>query len=190
MGRVIAQQWMSVDGLVAGPDGEEDVFNAVEAFAPSEAHNLALLESVDEILLGRQTYTEWVQFWPTAGDEPMADRVNQLAKVVCSTSLDAAPWGEHAPATVVRDGVAHAAERRRARGDTIVWGSIRLMRSLLVAGVLDEVELLVAPIALGSGTPLLGPDQPAVQLKLIESETWPGGVIRERYAAVASGTDS
>ena len=117
MGRVIAQQWMSVDGLVAGPDGEEDVFNAVEAFAPSEAHNLALLESVDEILLGRQTYAEWVQFSPTAGNEPMADRVNQLAKVVCSTSLDAAPWGEHAPATVVRDG-SHTPLNVGVRGGT------------------------------------------------------------------------
>ena len=182
MGRVIAQQWMSVDGLVAGPDGEEDVFNAVEAFAPSERHNLALLESVDEVLLGRQTYTEWVEFWPTAGGEPMADRINQLTKVVCSTSLDEAPWGDHAPATVVRDGITHAIERRDASGDTIVWGSIRLMRSLLTAGALDEIELLVAPIALGSGTPLLGPDQPPVELRLIESESWPGGVIRERYS--------
>jgi len=188
VGRVIAQQWMSVDGLVAGPHGEDDVFNAVEAFAPSETHNLALLEDVGEILLGRQTYSEWVQFWPTAGDEPMAARVNQLAKVVCSTSLDEAPWGDHEPATVVRDGIAHATERQGATGDTIVWGSIRLMRSLLSAAVLDEIELLVAPIALGSGTPLLGPDQPPVHLRLIESESWPGGVVRGRYAVVAPGT--
>jgi dihydrofolate reductase len=96
MGRVIAQQWISVDGLVAGPHGEDDVFNAVEAFAPSEAHNLELLESIDEILLGRQTYQEWVGFWPTTDDEPIATRINDLSKVVCSTSLREAPWGDHA----------------------------------------------------------------------------------------------
>jgi riboflavin biosynthesis pyrimidine reductase len=55
------------------------------------------------------------------------------------------------------------------------------MRSLMAAGVLDELELLVAPVALGAGTQLLGPDAPVTPLRLIESETWPGGVVRVRY---------
>ncbi|MEX5720779.1 hypothetical protein [Geodermatophilus maliterrae] len=68
------QQWISVDGMVAGPDGETDVFDAVTD-SPSDRHNAALLDSVDEVLLGRRTYEEFVQFWPTAEGEALAPLV-------------------------------------------------------------------------------------------------------------------
>ena len=103
MGRVLVQQWVSVDGLVAGPNGEIDVFDAVPDFSASDRHNAALLDSVDEVLLGRRTYEEFVQFWPTAEGEALAPLVNALPKTVASTTLGAAPWGEHAPARIVPD---------------------------------------------------------------------------------------
>lgn len=93
MGRVIVQQWVSVDGFLAGPNGEGDVFAAVDDFSASEAHNTALLTSVGEVLLGRRTYEIFAAFWPSARDQPMARQVNTLAKTVCSTTLDQAPWG-------------------------------------------------------------------------------------------------
>lgn len=185
MGRVIAQQWMSVDGMVAGPSGEVDLFEAVADFTAAEAHNLDLLESVDEILLGRRTYEGFSDYWPTADDETMAESINRLPKTVCSTSLTAAPWGEFAPARIVTDGVAHAEERRMATGDTIVWGSIELMGSLMAAGALDQLELFVAPVVVGSGLRLLGPDTPVTRLRLTASDNWPGGVMRVRYAVAA-----
>ncbi|MBG0565797.1 dihydrofolate reductase family protein [Actinoplanes aureus] len=186
MGRVIVQQWISVDGFVAGPGGEADVFAAVEDFSASEAHNLALLDSVGEILLGRRTYEAFVAFWPTVHDEPMAGPVNTIPKTVCSTTLTRAPWGEHAPAAIVPDAVAHVRSRRDSqKGDTIVWGSVRLMRSLLEAGEVDLLELFVAPVALGAGTPLLGHDDHPVTLRVAETESWPGDVIRTRYAVRA-----
>jgi dihydrofolate reductase len=55
------------------------------------------------------------------------------------------------------------------------------MRTLLAAGEVDELELFVAPIALGSGTPLLAAGGAPLALQLKESETWPGGVLRLRY---------
>ena len=100
----MAQQWISADGFVAGTkDDEMDVFAAVEDSSDSERHNLALLESVDVVLLGRRTYESFVQFWPTANEEPMAASVNAVAKVVCSTTLTEAPWGSHAPVEIVAD---------------------------------------------------------------------------------------
>ena len=183
MGTVIAQQWVSVDGLVAGPSGEVDIFEAVADFSASESHNLALLETVDEILLGRRTYEEFVDYWPTAGDEPMAEAINRIPKAVCSTSLTDAPWGEYPATRLVTDGVAHAEERRSASGNTIVWGSIELMGSLLAAGALDQIELFVAPVVVGSGVRLFGPDAPITRLRLTESDRWPGGVLRVRYDA-------
>ena len=180
MGRVIVQQWMSADGFLAGPEGEGDVFAAVRDFSASETHNLALLTTVDEVLLGRRTYESFAAFWPTADGEPMARLVNSIPKTVCSTTLTEAPWGRHAPARIVPDAVAHVRARRDR--DTIVWGSVRLMRSLLAAGAVDELELFVAPIALGSGTPLLGADDSPVPLRVVETEAWPADVIRTRYA--------
>lgn len=183
MGRVIVQQWVSVDGLLAGRNGEGDVFAAVDDFSASEAHNTALLDSVDEVLLGRRTYEIFTAFWPSARDQPMAQQINTLPKTVCSTSLEQAPWGDHAPARVVPDAVAHVREQRAAQtGDIIVWGSVSVARSLFAADEVDELELFIAPILLGGGTRLLTADDQPVSLRLQESENWPANVIHTRYA--------
>jgi dihydrofolate reductase len=186
--RVLVQQWVSVDGMVAGPNGETDVFDAVTDFSASDRHNTALLDSVDEVLLGRRTYEEFVQFWPTAEDEALAPLINALPKTVASTTLGAAPWGEHPPARVIPDAVEHIRSRRTAgvTGTTIIWGSITVMRALLSAELVDDLEVFVAPVLLGTGTPLLDPAGPPVRLVLQDSESWPGGSIRARYAVPAA----
>jgi RibD domain-containing protein len=98
--RVLAQQWVSVDGFAAGPDGEQEIFEAAgaAASADSERHITAVLDGVDVVLLGRRSYEAFAAFWPVAHDQPMAARVNAVPKVVCSTTLTAAPWGDFAPA--------------------------------------------------------------------------------------------
>jgi dihydrofolate reductase len=184
MRRVLVQQWVSVDGMVAGPGGETDIFDAVPDFSASDRHNTALLDSVDEVLLGRRTYEEFVQFWPTADGEVLAPLINALPKTVASTTLGSAPWGEHRPARIVPDAVEHIRSGRAAgaTGTTIVWGSVTVMRALLRAHLVDDLELFVAPVLLGTGTPLLDPADPPVRLTLRDSETWPGGSLRARYA--------
>jgi dihydrofolate reductase len=190
--RVLVQQWVSVDGMVAGRHGEDDVFDAVADFSPSDRHNAALLDSVDEVLLGRRTYEEFAGYWPTAEGEALAPRINALPKTVASTTLRAAPWGDREPARVVPDAVAHVRSRRAADagGTTIVWGSIAVVRALLGAGLVDEIELFVAPVLLREGTPLLDPAGPPVRLALLAGETWPGGTLRLRYAVAGAPTDA
>ena len=184
MRRVLVQQWVSVDGMVAGPDGETDIFDAVPDFSASDRHNTALLDSVDEVLLGRRTYEEFVRFWPTADGEAQAPLINALPKTVASTTLGSAPWGGHPPARIVPDAVEHVRAGRAAgtAGTTIVWGSVTVMRALLRAHLVDDIELFVAPVLLGTGTPLLDSADPPVRLTLRDSETWPGGSLRARYA--------
>jgi dihydrofolate reductase len=179
--RLIAQQWVSVDGYAAGPTDEQEIFAAVDDFTASEEYIRELLADVDEVLLGRRTYETFVGFWPLAEDEPMAATVNGLPKVVCSTTLRAAPWGTHAPARVVTDAVAHVRDRRREPGgDILVWGSLALMRSLLAAGEVDELDLFVAPVALGGGTPLVAPEGP-YRLRQVAADVWPSAT-HIRYA--------
>jgi dihydrofolate reductase len=178
---LLAQQWISVDGFVAGVNGEADVFAAVSDFTSSETHNAALLADIDEVLLGRRTYEAFAGYWPAAVAEPMAATLNALPKTVCSTTLTAVTWGEHAPARVVPDPVDHVRAQRSAGARIIVWGSVSVMRALLAAGEVDELELFVAPLALGAGTPLLAAGAAPLPLRLTDSETWPGGVVRLRY---------
>lgn len=182
-GRVLAQLWVSADGMVAGPNGEFDLFASASPAAAeaSERHTAALLRDVDTMLLGRRTYEIFSAFWPTA-EHPMAAHVNALPRTVCSTRLTDAPWGSHEPCRVTPDGVGWAAEHRAGPGGiAIVWGSVALIRALLDADELDELELFVAPALLGDGVPLYGAGR-TVPLRLTESEQWPGGVVRLRYA--------
>lgn len=189
MTRVIAQQWVSLDGYASGPGGEGDLFAAVpvDVDERSQAHNLELLAGVDHVLLGARTYTSFVTYWPTATDT-VADAVNALPKVVASTSLPGAPWPGHAPARVVPDAVDHVRRHRAAGGgDVLVWGSLEVMDTLLDAGELDALELFVVPVALGGGTPLLRRPTRLVQRV---SEDW-GAVTRLAYDVVGpAGRDA
>lgn len=169
--RVIAQQWASVDGYAAGPGGEADLFSAVpaEADAASVEHNVRLLGEVEEVLLGRTTYESFVRFWPTA-DLPVAQLVNTAPKTVFSRRLQRAPWASFAPARVEADAVSYLWWRRReGEGRLLLWGSLEVMGSLMRAQLVDELELFVAPVVLGAGTPIL-PAGLLVELDLEESQ--------------------
>ncbi|SDS85976.1 dihydrofolate reductase family protein [Microterricola viridarii] len=175
--RVIAQQWISLDGYAAGHD-EDAIFSAVPAEADlrSQRYNEALLNDVDQVMLGRRTYEMFREYWPTAS-EPITAGINGIPKVVASRTQAAAPWGAFAPATVCRDAVEFV--RQCGGGTLLVWGSIDLVHTLLTAGLLDELDLFVSPIWLGAGRPLL-PAGSTVGLRQSASEDW-GGVTHLRY---------
>ena len=178
--RVLAQDWMSFDGFAAGEHGEGDLFAAVspEADAASQRWNELLLPGVDEVLLGRATYEQFADYWPTAEDA-VAAAVNAARKTVFSRSLATAPWGSFPGAAVASDAVRYVRERRAAgAGTLLVWGSLSIVHTLLAAGELDELDLFIAPVALGSGRRLLsGRHGP---LRLLSTDRW-NGTLHARY---------
>jgi dihydrofolate reductase len=179
--RVLAQQWMSIDGFAAGTTGEGEIFAAVpeEADQASMQYNLQLFPTIAEVLLGRRTYETFAAVWPSA-DLPVAPHVNTLPKVVFSRSLHEAPWGGFRPAELATDPVAYVARRREeVDGDLLVWGSLTVLADLLAARSVDELDLFVAPVALGGGTPLVPPGL-RLDLTLVQSETW-SSVLHLRY---------
>ncbi|MBP3036401.1 dihydrofolate reductase family protein [Arthrobacter sp. zg-ZUI100] len=178
--RVIAQEWVSLDGFASGPGGEADLFAAVEplADAASQQWNQALLAGVAEVLLGRVTYELFVQYWPTA-DDAVARGVNTIPKTVFSHSLTRAPWDPFDDATVASDPVSYVRNRRSSGGDLLVWGSLSVVHALLAAGELDELDLFIAPVALGDGLRLFAGPPPA-QLQLAGSEHW-SSTLHVRY---------
>ena len=146
--------------------------------------NLELLESVDTMLLGATTYRLFVDFWPTATDDVIAPKLNALRKVVVSSTLDSAPWGDWEPGEIVTDPVAAVAALKAEDGkDIILWGSITLFHTLLVAGLVDEVQLRVCPVVLGGGKSVFPTGGAAINLELIEARPWARGGVLLRYQA-------
>jgi dihydrofolate reductase len=181
--RVIVQELVTVDGFVAGPSGELEFVEAVSDYSEVDQDNLSILAQVDTILLGSRTYRMFVDYWPTADHEPMAEVVNTTPKIVFSSTLDRAPWGRFEPARVRKGGaVDHVQQLRREPGrDVMVWGSISLAQSLLEAGMVDELQLRVIPTMVGHGRTLLTEDSARQDLTLLEAKPYTSGIVSLRY---------
>jgi dihydrofolate reductase len=184
MRKVIVQQLVSADGFAADPSGGLDFFGAVSDYAEVDRDNLEQISSVDTILLGANTYRMFVEYWPTAEDEPMSRAVNTVRKLVFSSTLETAPWGGWNPAEVVRgDAADHVADlRRQPGGDIMVWGSISLTRSLFEAGLVDELQLRVIPVLIGAGRTLTPDSGNPRAMRLDEAKAYASGIVSLRYA--------
>jgi dihydrofolate reductase len=148
----------------------DDVWNAIEAG----------IAQADTVLLGRRTYLEFAELWPSQGSEvPMADFLNNMPKYVVSSTLDTLDW---AGSSLLRGDLAEElATLREQPGSNIqVPGSPTLVRSLLRDGLLDELSLMIAPIVVGAGMRLLA-EMDRVPLKLLQSSALSTGVLAVTY---------
>ena len=127
MKRVI-QEFVSVDGLGAGPNDSVDYVPAsMQGDKRFGQRQLKFLDSVDTMLLGRVTYQMFAGHWPnvtTGDDQPFADKLNALHKVVVSNTLKRAPWGNWGDPKIVKgEGVKEVAKLREGSGkDTAARG--------------------------------------------------------------------
>ncbi len=187
MRRVIVQELVSLDGFAAGPDDDLDFFETVRDYSEVDSDNLEMLKDVDTVLLGAQTYRLFVDYWPTAEGEPVAEAVNTMAKIVFSATLDSAPWGRWDPVRVVATDAAAEVGRlkREPGGDMILWGSLSLAQSLLRAGLVDVLQLRMLPVALGQGRPLIPPEHGLLRLRLVEAKPYRSGIVSLTYQTAA-----
>jgi dihydrofolate reductase len=137
----------------------------------------------DAMLLGRVTYQEWADYWPTSTNEPFAGHINSVPKFVVSRSLDAVPWGSSDNATLVKGDLADAVtELKRQPGKDIgVHGSPTLVEGLLQADLLDEMRLEIYPVLAGTGARLFKDGRAPKRLHLAESKTTADGVAILTY---------
>jgi dihydrofolate reductase len=178
MRKIKSHFFISLDGVVESPDQwhfpyfDDEMGEAVGGgFATTDA-----------MLMGRVLYDEWAAYWPDHADEPFGDVINGMQKYVVSDSLDAAAWQN---TEVIGGDVAAklAALKAQDGGDISMSGSATTVRWLLRAGLLDELNLLVHPIAVGGGLARLFPsDEPAVPLRLLRAKTFGSGVLDLSYA--------
>jgi dihydrofolate reductase len=180
MRELIFQEYVSLDGYAAGPGDDLSFFDSVADQADND--NLDLLETVDTMLLGATTYRLFVEFWPTATDEVIAPHLNRLRKVVVSSTLDTAPWGDWEPGEIVTDPVAAVTALKAEDGKNIIlWGSITLFHTLLMAGLVDEIQLRVCPVLLGGGKPVFPTQDSPQRLTFLEATPWATNGTLLRY---------
>jgi dihydrofolate reductase len=185
MRKLIVQQWVTVDNIAAEEDGglsfvSGEPFDDAITDNPFQNSLMGFIDSVDTMVLGANTYTMSKGYWPHAEDQGEYGRkLNSLTKFVASSKLDDAPWGGFPAATVTRDPAATIRELKEQSGKDIwLWGSLTLMRSLLDAGLVDEVRMLVCPVSRGTGTRVFEDRQ---DLELVEATAFENGVALLRY---------
>ena len=113
--------------------------------------------------MGRVLYDEWAAYWPEHADEPFGDVINAIKKYVVSNSLQTADWKN---TEIISGDVAGKLAELKAQdgGDIAMSGSATTVRWLLRDGLLDELNLLVHPLAVGGGLArLFPPDEPALR---------------------------
>lgn len=188
MRRLIFQQWISLDGYAEDRNGKLDFFPSTEENKYSDKDQLAFLEGVDTILLGRKTYELFVDFWPAAStdQEIIADKLNNIPKLVFSNSLQQTPWGNWPAAQVVGgNAVAGVKKLKEKEGkDMVLWGSISLSHALMKADLIDEYHLQICPTATGGGRPAIPEMEGYKKFELIASKQYDTGVMLMRYKPV------
>lgn len=179
MRKVIALEWLSVDGVFESP--EEWAF----PYANDELQeaNAAGMAASDALLLGRVTYEGLAAYWPNQpGGTPMVDYINGVRKYVVSTTLkEPLAWNNSALIEGDRFAGAIAELKRQPGKDITVIGSGGLVRSLLKEGILDELTLVVHPVILGGGKRLFEDGDDRRALELVDSKTFGTGVLHLTY---------
>ena len=186
MRKVVLYTLLSADGVAESPDRFFLAFDEV-----MDANLGRVIGSQDTVLLGRRTYDEWATYWPTSEIQPFADFINAVRKVVFTSTPPAVGW---ANASVADGGVDEVVRDLKAQpgGDIGVHGSIALAQSLLAAGLVDELRLVVAPVLAGAGRRLFQ-EGDLRHLALRQVQGTPSGGLIVDYAVLApdaSGNDA
>lgn len=191
--RVVASEYVSLDGVVQAPGGQqEDPSGGFQhggwslPFFDPEVMGVVVgefAERSEALLQGRRTYQVSATAWPERGGDAFADWINATQKYIVSDTLTEADltWG---PATRIQGAdLTRTVRELRGRpgGDIFVYGSLSVVRTLLTAGLVDELVLMIEPITLGGGKTLFPADGQARRFELVSAATAATGVQVCRY---------
>lgn len=185
MRKVIWLMHVSLDGLVAGPNGEMDWISLDDELF-EDVHELS--NTADTALFGLVTYQLMESYWPTAADSPTATKhdidhsrwVNPAPKIVFSRTLETAEWQN---TRIVKDHIAEEiAELKKQPGkNLILFASPNLGSTFMNLDLIDEYWFNINPVTLGKGKPLFKDLSNMHKLKLLESKAYKIGVVKLHY---------
>jgi dihydrofolate reductase len=191
MKKITAGLFISLDGVVEAPDQWHFPYFNDEMGAAVDA----TLGAADTILFGRKTYDSFAGAWPErelAGEEdaPLAKKLGDTRKIVVSNQQLEFTWrnSEQLQGDLIETVTALKSEPgERTIG---MSGSVSVVRQLLAADLLDELHLLVHPIAVRKGMRLFDESESPIPLKLLSSQTFETGVLNLVYAPAESPGDA
>lgn len=186
--KLVVNEFLSLDGVMQAPGlPDEDTENGFrhggwqqayfdEQFAEAVNRTIA---AADSMLLGRRTYDIFAGYWPKSNEE-MARPLNAMTKYVVSRTRQSVDWQN---SVLIKGDVAPEVARLKKQPgkNIIVFGSGRLVPTLLRHGLVDELQLLVHPLILGNGKRLFDEPLDRQNLRLVESRTTPKGVFIASY---------
>jgi dihydrofolate reductase len=178
MGRIVVTEFVSLDGVMEAPGGEDFKYKAwTFDFDRGEDGNKFKLDETHDseaLLLGRVTYEGFAAAWPSRDGE-FADKFNSMPKYVVSSTLEDPEWNN---STVLKgDVVEEVSKLKQAQdGDIYVHGSCQLAQTLLEHDLVDELHLMVFPVVLGTGKRLFGETSDKKPLRLTDSKTVGDGI--------------
>jgi dihydrofolate reductase len=189
--KLILMQFLTLDGVSQGPGApDEDTSDGFTGGGWLTPHiddeflrtSVEWTVRADAFLFGRRTYESFARDWPKMDDpaDPVATALNHLPKYVASQSLTTADW---APSTILSGDVAErVAELKQQPGREVqIHGSARLGQSMLAAGLVDELRLVVAPVVVGTGRRLFPDGGAPAGLRLVSNASTPGGLAVQVY---------
>ena len=179
---------VSLDGFVAGPNGEMDWINVDEELFDYAGDRT---NEADLALYGRNTFNMMEGYWPTAADQPNASKhdrehaawYNKVSKIVLSKSMKGQSLKN---VTILSENVGE--QIRKIKDSTgkeiIIFGSPSATHSLMKEGLIDDIWLFVNPVILGNGIPVFKDVPARVKLKLNKTHTLKSGVVCLHYQKV------
>jgi len=172
----------SLDGLLADPDTDfwTFCFSRPENNEPDDPAHLDFLQSAYAHVMGRTAYESISQSMTTLTDHPFSSFLTAARKVVFSRTLRSADW---ANTTIAAGDTTEEIDKLRRGGDghIIVWGGVRLWRSLMQLDVIDELHVSMFPYVAGEGTRLFDGIPASYQLDLVSSTASRSGIVELRY---------
>ena len=183
MGKLIVSEFVSIDGVMEAPGGEEGFKHTgwVFDFQDKKQEEYKLKETLDAevLLLGRVTYEGFAGAWPERSGK-FADKMNSMPKHVVSTTLSDLEWDN---STLIEGDVAKAIAKLKddTDGSVLVAGSQTLVHTLVENDLVDEFRLMVFPLVLGSGRRLFDDLPDKTVLKLTDTKAFDSGVTVLTY---------
>ena len=187
MRKLIVTMWQSLDGFIAGPNNEMDWINS-RFDEQMGNYEKKLLNDADTLLLGRVTYQSFAGAWPKVPDNPdvseeeraYARHLNMMQKVVFSRTLFSADWQN---SLLVREDIGAAVKALKGADglNILIYGSASIVRQLTDLRLIDEYQLMIYPVLLGSGKPLFAGLAQRAELKLCCTFIHGSGVAELTY---------
>ena len=173
----------TVDGFVAGPNGELDWMTGWDSDDELKKAETELIDSSETLLMGRKMTDEFVSTWTKAAensdspDNAFAKKMVDVPKVVFTKTLDESPW---ANTTLAKGDLVEEVNRRKNESgkDILVYGGANFVSSLIKENLIDEYNFFVNPAAIGNGMTIF---EGKFGLTLVKSHAFDSGVILQRY---------